>query len=111
MRLPGPVEIILIVIVAGIVLLAVRVLGTPARREAKKITKYGDADEEEVDYEERIKRTRRSRIQILGIVAIVVGVIVFISSLSMVKWIFWGPVGAIVIAVIGIATIFIARRR
>ena len=111
MRLPGPVEIILIVIVAGIVLLAVRVLGTPARRKTKRVTKYGDADEEEESYEERVKRTRRSRTQILGIIAIVVGIIVLLSSLSLVKWVFWGPIGAFIIVVIGIATIFIARRR
>ena len=110
MRLPGPVEIILIVIVAAIVLLGVRIFGTPARREAKKIAKYRDADEEEEGHDERIKRTRRSRAQIAGIAAILVGVIILLSTLSLVKWVFWGPIGALIIVAMGLATIFIARR-
>jgi len=110
MRLPGPVEIILIVIVAAIVLLGVRIFGTPPAREAKKIAKYRDADEEEEGHDERIKQTRRSRAQILGIAAILVGVIILLSTLSLVKWVFWGPIWAFIIVVIGIATIFIARR-
>lgn len=108
MRLPGPVEIVLIIIVAAIVLLGVRIFGTPPAREAKKITKYGDTDEE--DYDERIKRTRRSRAQIVGIAAILVGVIILLSTLSLVKWVFWGPIWAFIIVAIGLATIFIARR-
>jgi len=114
MRLPGPVEIVLIIIVAAIVLLGVRIFGTPPAREAKKIAKYRGADEEEEeeeeDHDERIKRTRRSRAQIAGIAAILVGVIILLSTLSLVKWVFWGPIGAFIIVVIGIATIFIARR-
>ena len=110
MRLPGPVEIILIVIVAAIVLLGVRIFGTPLAREAKKIAKYRDADEEEEGHDERIKRTRRSRAQIAGIAAILVGVIILLSTLSLVKWVFWGPIGAFIIVAIGLATIFIARR-
>ena len=110
MRLPGPVEIILIVIVAAIVLLGVRIFGTPPAREAKKIAKYRDSDEEEEDHDERIKQTRRSRAQIVGIAAILVGVIILLSTLSLVKWVFWGPIWAFIIVVIGIATIFIARR-
>jgi fatty acid desaturase len=108
MRLPGPAEIVLIIIIAGIVLLGIKVFGTPPQSKTRKVTQYEEADEE--DYDERVIKTRRSRTQILGIVAIVVGVIILLSTLSLVKWVFWGPIGAFIIIVIGIATILIARR-
>ena len=113
MRPPGIGEIILIVIVAAIVLIGIKIFGTPSARKARSVTRYEDEDEEEYEEEEdvRIKRTRRSRAQILGVVAIIVGVIDFVSSLSLVKWVFWGPVGAIVILGIGVLTILMARRR
>jgi hypothetical protein len=99
MRLPGPVEIILIIIVAAIVLIGVRVLGTPARKKSQSVAVSKAAGEE--DDEELIKKTRRSRIQLVGVIAIVIGLIVLLSSLSLVKWVFWGPIGAIIILAIG----------
>ena len=95
-------------LIAGIVLLGIKVFGTPTPSKTRKVTRYEDADEE--DHDERVIKTRRSRTQILGIVAIVVGVIILLSTLSLVKWVFWGPIGAFIIMVIGIATILIARR-
>jgi uncharacterized ion transporter superfamily protein YfcC len=114
MRLPGIGEIILIIIVAAIVILGVRIFGTPPARNRKRIAEYEDEDEEdEEEYEDnRIFKARRSRrTQILGIVVILVGAIVMISTLTMVKWFFWGPIGALVLIAIGIITIFVARRR
>lgn len=108
MRLPGPAEFILIIIVAGIVLLGIKVFGTPPAKKARQVTQYDDTDEE--DNDQRIKGFRRSRAQILGIVAIVVGVIILLSTLSLVKWVFWGPIGAFIIMAIGLVTILIARR-
>ena len=109
MRLPGLAEILLIIIVAGIVLLGIKIFGTPPPSKARKVIQYEDVEEEE-DYDERVKQTRRSRAQIFGIVAIVLGVIIMLSTLSLVKWVFWGPIGAFIIVVIGLATILIARR-
>ena len=113
MRLPGIGEIILIFIVAAIVILGIKIFGTPPARKTRRFTRYEDEEEEEYEEEEdtRIKGTRRFRAQIVGVIAIIIGVIVFASSLSLVKWVFWGPVGAIVILGIGVFTILLARRR
>lgn len=112
MRMPGIAEIILILIIATAVIFAVRVMGAPPRRTDDDSARYRRAArEEERRYEERVKQTRRSRIQLAGIIAILVGVVVFLSSLNLIKWVFWGPVGAILIVVIGIITIYAARRR
>jgi fatty acid desaturase len=110
MRLPGISEIILILIVATAVIFAVRIMGAP-RRTGDNTARYRDAEEEERRYEERVRQTRRSRIQLAGVVAILAGVVIFLSSLNLIKWVFWGPVGALVIIVIGIITIYAARRR
>ena len=112
MRLPGPAEIILILVVAAIVLIGVGVLGTPARRKSQSIARNEMADEEsDEDYEARIKKTRRSRIQLAGVIVIIGGIFILLSSLSLIKWVFWGPIGAIIIMAIGIVTIVVARRR
>ncbi len=108
MRLPGFAEIILIIIIAGIVILGIRVFGTPTPSKTNKVTRYKD---EEENYDERIKQTRRSRrAQIVGIVIILVGVAIILSTLSMIKWLIWAPIGAFIIMAIGILTILIARR-
>ncbi|MCJ7764131.1 MAG: hypothetical protein MUO90_03125 [Dehalococcoidales bacterium] len=111
MRLPGISEIILIVIVAAIVLIGVRVLGTPARRKSQNLARNEATDEDEKSYEERIKKTRRTRIQVVGVIAVIGGIFILLSSLSLIKWVFWGPIGAIIIMVVGIVTIVAARRR
>jgi hypothetical protein len=118
MRLPGIGEIILIIIIAAIVILGVKIFGTPPTRKEKRIVEYEDEEEEDEDEDEdeyedkRILKARRSRrTQILGIVVILVGAIVMISTLTMVKWFFWGPIGALVLVAIGILTILVARRR
>lgn len=108
MRMPGIAEIILILIVASIVLVAIRLIGSPAKRKSDKLARI---KAEEKGDEERVKKHPRSRIQMVGIIAVVLGVIIFLSSLNLVKWVFWGPVGAIVIVVIGVVTIIAARRR
>jgi len=69
MRMPGIAEIILIIVVASIVLIAIRLIGTPARRRSQRLARERAADEE--DDEETIRRTRRSRIQLAGVIAIV----------------------------------------
>lgn len=109
MRMPGISEIILIIIVASVVLIAVRLIGTPARIRSRRLARERAAEEE--DDEVTVKRTRRSRLQIVGIIAIILGIIILISSLSLVKWVFWGPIWALVIVAIGTFVIFIARRR
>lgn len=117
MRLPGIGEIILIVIIAAIVILGVKIFGTPPKRKRRRRRieyedEYEDEEGEGEAGDDRIKKARRSRrAQILGIGVIVVGAIVMLSTLTMVKWFFWGPIGAIVLMVIGILTIFISRRR
>ena len=114
MRLPGIGEIILIIIIAAIVILGVKIFGTPPARKRRRVVEYEDeAEEDETEAEDsKIVKTRRSRrTQILGIVLILVGAIVMISTFTMVKWFFWGPIGAIALIVIGIITILIARRR
>ena len=78
---------------------------------------------QEQEYEEPVRvrryrqRPRRStghpRLQMVGIIVILVGVFVLLSSLnllSMLKWVFWGPITALVIVAVGLATIFLARR-
>jgi hypothetical protein len=114
MRLPGIGEIILIIIIAAIVILGVKIFGTPPLRKGKRIVEYEDLGEENnEEYEDkRILQARRSRrAQILGIVIILVGAVVMISTLAMVKWFFWGPMGALVLIAIGIITILVARHR
>jgi len=113
MRLPGIGEIILILVIGAIVIIGVRVFGTPPAKKTKRKPRYEDNDEEEEeeDKDTRIIRHRRSRTQILGIVAIIIGVVILISTASMIKWVFWGPIGAFVIIAIGIVTIFMVRRR
>lgn len=116
---PGFAEIILIIIIAGIVILGIRVFGTPSPSRTNKVVRYEDEydddedeeEEEEEDYDQRVKQTRRSRLaQIVGIVIILVGAIIILSTLSMVKWLVWAPIGAFIIMAIGILTILIARR-
>ncbi|HEX79309.1 MAG TPA: hypothetical protein G4O19_04045 [Dehalococcoidia bacterium] len=109
MRMPGIPEIILIIIVASIVLLAIRLIGTPARRRSQKLARERLAEKE--GDEGIINRARRSRLQLVGVIAIILGIIILISSLSLVKWVFWGPIWALVIVAIGTVVIFIARRR
>ena len=116
MRPPGIGEIILIIIIAAVVILGVKIFGTPPARKGRRrrVVEYEDEDEDEEDEDEdkRILKARRSRrAYILGIVVILVGAIVMISTFAMVKWFFWGPIGAIALIVIGIITILIARRR
>lgn len=113
MRFPGIGEIIVIIIVAAIVILGVKIFGTPPARKRTRVVEYEDEDENEEEYEDRriLKARRSRRTQILGIVVILVGAIVMISTLTMVKWFFWGPIGAMALIAIGIITIFIARRR
>jgi len=114
MRLPGIGEIILIIIIAGIVILGIKVFGTPPARKKRQVVKYEDGEEEDEDDTEdnRVKKTRHSRrTQILGIVVILAGAIVMLSTFTMVKWFFWGPIGAFVLIAVGIITILIARRR
>ena len=109
MRMPGIAEIILIIVVASIVLIAIRLIGTPARRRSQRLARERAAEEE--DDEETIKGTRRSRLQLAGVIAIVLGIVVLISSFGLVKWVVWGSVGALVIVAIGAVAIFVARRR
>jgi uncharacterized ion transporter superfamily protein YfcC len=113
MRLPGIGEIILIIIVAAVVILGVKMFGTPPKRKRRRVVEYEDEDEDETETEDkRIKKARRSRrAQILGIVVILIGAVVMLSTFTMVKWFFWGPLGAIALIVVGIITILIARRR
>ena len=111
MRLPGIGEIILILVIGAIVIIGVRVFGTPSTKKTKSKPRYEDNEEEEEDEDTRIIHHRRSRTQILGIVAIIIGVVILISTASMIKWVFWGPIGAFVIIAIGIVTIFMVRRR
>jgi uncharacterized ion transporter superfamily protein YfcC len=114
MRLPGIGEIILIVIIAAVVILGVKIFGSPSAKKGRPAVVYEDEDEEEEEDSEdkRVLKTRRSRrTQILGIVVILVGAVVMISTFTMVKWFFWGPIGAFVLIAIGIVTILIARRR
>ncbi|MFH1663122.1 MAG: hypothetical protein ABH934_04315 [Chloroflexota bacterium] len=115
MRPPGIGEIILIIIVAVIVMLGVKVFGTPPAKK-RRVVEDEDEDDEEEDEKEagdkRVLKARHSRrAQILGIVVILVGAIVMLSTLTMVKWFFWGPLGAIALIVVGIITIFVSRRR
>ncbi len=59
----------------------------------------------------RVKSIRRSRFQILGSIFVLVGVLILLSNISLARWVALAPIWAIIIAVIGLATIFIARRR
>lgn len=113
MRPPGIGEILLIIIVVAIVIMGVKIFGTPPAKKRRRVVEYEDEDEDEAEAEDKkILKSRRSRrAQILGIAVILVGAIVMISTFSMVKWFFWGPIGAIALMVVGIITIFIARRR
>jgi hypothetical protein len=109
MRMPGIAEIILIIIVACIVLIAIRLIGTPARRRSQRLARERAAAEE--DDEKTIKGTRRSRLQVAGVIAIILGIVILLSSFGLVKWVFWGPIWALVIVAVGAVAIFVARRR
>ena len=112
MRPPGIGEIILIIIVAAIVILGVRIFGTPPQRKAKRPVEHEGEEEDEESEDKKILKARRSRrTQILGIVIVLIGATIMLSTLAMVKWFFWGPLGAIALILIGVITILIARRR
>jgi hypothetical protein len=97
------------------VLIAVRLIGIPARLKREQQARMEAEAEKDEEYEEdaakQPSRTRRSRFQIIGIIAILLGIMVLFSSLSLVKWVFWGPVGALAIVALGAFFIYIARRK
>ncbi len=60
---------------------------------------------------EGAKQVRRSRIQILGAIFVLAGILILLSNISLARWVALAPIWAIIIAAIGLATIFVVRRR
>lgn len=105
----GPLEIGIIIVIALIIFTITRMMRigqTTAEKDKALVVRKRTAANNE-----RAKSIRRSRIQILGVIFVLVGILILLSSLNLLKWIFWGPIWAGIIVVIGLATIFVARRR
>ncbi len=105
----GPLEIgiVIVIIIIIFAITRMRQLGkNTAEQDRSPVVRKRTAANNE-----RVKSIRRSRFQILGSIFVLVGILILLSSLNLLKWIFWGPIWASVIVVIGLATIFIARRR
>jgi protein-S-isoprenylcysteine O-methyltransferase Ste14 len=56
------------------------------------------------------RTARHPRLQIIGFIVILVGILVLLSGLNMIRWVILSPIVAGIIVVLGLATIFMARR-
>lgn len=107
MRL-GAIEIGIIIVIAIIIFGVVRMrqIGQSPAKENKTSARVTKRKNEKVS-----KRARHPRLQILGFILILVGILTLLTNINLAKWVAWAPIWALVIAAIGLVTIFIARRR
>jgi hypothetical protein len=109
----GPLEIIVILIIAGAILLVFR--GMPARRAVApppppppvRIRRPTAAEIEE----ERIKASRQKRMRVLGGVFIVIGLFVLAGTFKVFDYLFMMSTGAGLIILLGIVILFLSTRR
>lgn len=109
----GPLEIILILIIVGVILLVFR--GMPGRRAAVPLpppppprVRRPTATEIE---EERIKTNRRNRLRWLGGAFIIIGLVVLGSTLQIFDAMFMMLTGSSLIILLGIIVLFLSARR
>lgn len=105
MRL-GPLEIILIVIVALLVLLAVRMIGSgrPAVVNDKKSLKIPQQQVAE-------SSGGGNQVRLAGIAFIIVAIIVLLTGMSLFKWVMKLYLWSFIFLAIGMAIFFISRKR
>ena len=105
----GPLEIGIIIVIIVIIFAVTRMMrigkNTAEQDKAPVVRRRTAANNA------RAKSIRRSRFQILGSILVLVGVLVLLSNISLARWVALAPIWAIIIAVIGLVTIFVARRR
>ena len=108
----GPLEIILILIIVGVILLVFR--GMPGRKTAvplpppppPRVRRPTAAEIEE----ERIKTSRRNRLRWLGGAFIIVGLVVLGSTLQIFDAMFMMLTGSGLIILLGIVVLFLSAR-
>ncbi len=109
----GPLEIIVILIIVGVILVVFR--GMPARRTVEpppppppvRIKRPTAAEIEE----ERIKASRQKRMRVLGGVFIVIGLFVLAAAFKGFSYLFMMSTGAGLIILLGIVVLFLSARR
>ena len=101
----------------GIIIVIILIIFGVSQLRKASVSRSDEEYEEPVRTRRYRQRPRRStghpRLQMIGIIAILVGIFILLSSLnllSMLKWVFWGPITALFIVAIGVATIYLARR-
>ncbi len=105
----GPLEIGIIIVIIIIIFAVTRMMRTgnnTAEQDRAPVVRKRTATNKA-----RVKSIRRSRFQILGSIFVLVGILVLLSNISLARWVALAPIWAIIIAVIGLVTIFVARRR
>jgi len=109
----GPLEIILILIIVGVILLVFR--GMPGRKTAVPLppppsirVRRPTATELE---DERIKTNRRIRLRWLGGAFIIVGLVILGSTLQIFDAMFMMLTGSGLIILLGIVVLFLSARR
>lgn len=107
MRL-GPLEIgiIIAVILVILVVTQVRQHGKNAATEDDTSVRIGKRKDKG-----KVKRRRHPYLRATGIAFVLLGIIFLLLSLNMVKWVFWTNTWSFIIMAIGLAAIFMSRRR
>jgi len=103
----GPLEIILIVIVALLVLLAVRMIGSgrPAVMKDKKSSL-------EIPQQEVAESTGGgNQVRLAGIAFIIVAIIMLLTGMSLFKWVMKLYLWSFIFLAIGMAIFFVSRKR
>jgi hypothetical protein len=109
----GPLEIIVILIIAGVILLVFR--GMPARRAAPPpppppTPRVRRPTTTEIE-EERIKASRQKQLRWLGGAFVVIGIILLAGTFKAFNFIFMMSTGAGLIILLGIVVLFLSARR
>ena len=106
MKFIGAPEVGIIIVIALIIFGVVRM-----RRLGQNTAEENETPVRRQRTREVPKRAQHPRIQILGFIFILVGALVLLSNIRLGEWVAWAPIWALVITIIGLVTIFIARRR
>ncbi len=107
MKLGFP-EIGVIIVIALIIFGVVRMrqIGRSTAKEDKPPARVRKRKNQKV-----AKGARHQRLQILGFIFILVGILIILSTVIVIRGVASSPIWAIAIAAIGLAVIFVARRR
>jgi len=107
MRL-GPLEIgiIIAVILVILVVTQIRQHGKNAATEDDTSARVGKRKDKE-----KAKQRRHPYLRATGITFVLLGIIFLLVNLNMLKWAFWANTWSFIIMAIGLAAIFMSRRK